>query len=85
MLKLKLQYFIYLMQRADSLEKTLMRLHWQEEKGMAEDEMVRQHHWLNGHESEQIPGESKGQESLSCYSPWDCKDLDRTWQLNNNN
>ena len=23
----------------------------QKEKGIAEDEMVRQHHWLNGHES----------------------------------
>ena len=58
---------------------------WRQEKGTTEDEMVGKHHQLNGHESEQIPGESEGQESLSCYSPWDCKDLDRTWQLNNNN
>ena len=36
MLKLKLQYFGHLIQRDDSLEKTLM----QEEKGMTEDEMV---------------------------------------------
>ena len=28
------------------------------EKGAAEDEMVRQHHWLNGHEFEQTPGDS---------------------------
>ena len=30
----------------------------QKEKGAAEDEMVRQHHWLNGHEFEQTPGDS---------------------------
>ena len=42
MLKLKLQYFGYLMQRADSLEKTLMlgKARRQEEKGATEDEMV---------------------------------------------
>ena len=28
----------------------------QKEKGAVEDEMVRQHHWLNGHEFEQTPG-----------------------------
>ena len=39
MLKLKLQYFSHLMQRADSFEKTLM-LRNTEEKGMTEDEMV---------------------------------------------
>ena len=39
MLKLKLQYFGHLMQRADSLEKTLM-LGKEEEKGTTEDEMV---------------------------------------------
>ena len=37
---LKLQYFDYLMQRADSLEKILM-LRKQKKKGAAEDEMVR--------------------------------------------
>ena len=31
----------------------------QEEKGTTEDEMVRQHHQLNGHEFEQIPGERR--------------------------
>ena len=40
MLKLKAQYFGHLMQRADSLEKTLI----QEEKGATEDEMVGWHH-----------------------------------------
>ena len=32
-----------------------------EEKGMTEDEMTRDHHWLNGHESEQALGHSEGQ------------------------
>ena len=35
----------------------------QKEKGVTEDEMVRYHHWLNGHESEQTPGDSGGQRS----------------------
>ena len=46
MLKLKLQYFGHLMQRVDSLEKTLMlggTEDW-EEKGMTEDEMDGWHH-----------------------------------------
>ena len=57
MLKLKLQYFGHLMQRVDSLEKTLIRKDsdagrdWgQKEKGMTEDEMVGWHHRLDGHE-----------------------------------
>ena len=48
----------------------------QEEKGMTEDEMLGWHHWLDGHEFEQIPGDSEGQESLVCCSPWGCKELD---------
>ena len=32
--------------------------------------MVGWHHRLSGHESEQTPGESEGQGSLVCYSPW---------------
>ena len=53
-LKLKLQYFAHVMQRADSLEKTLMLAGiWvQEEKGMREDEMAGWHHRLDGHEFE---------------------------------
>ena len=48
MLKLKLQYFGHLMQRTDSLEKTLNAgKDWrQEEKGTTDDEMVGWHHWL---------------------------------------
>ena len=45
----------------------------QKEKGAAEGEMVRWHHWLNGHEFGQTPGDSGGQRSLMCYSPWDCR------------
>ena len=44
----------------------------QKEKGAAEDEMVRQHHELNGHEFEKIPG----QKSLVCCGPWGHKDSD---------
>ena len=37
----------------------------QEKKGVLEDEMVGWHHWLNGHEFEQIPGDAEGQGSLA--------------------
>ena len=50
----------------------------QEEKGMTEDEMVWWHHWLSGREFEQAPGDTEGQGSLVCCSPWDCKELDKT-------
>ena len=50
----------------------------QEEKGTTEDEMVGWHHWLNGHESEQAPGDSERQRSLECYSPWGRKESDTT-------
>ena len=56
----------------------------QEEKGMTEDEMVGWHHWLNGHESEQTPGDDEGRGSLEGSSPWGHKELDMTEQLNNN-
>ena len=51
MLKLKLQYFGHLMQRADSFEKTLM----------TEVEMVEWHHQLNGHEFGWTPEVADGQ------------------------
>ena len=51
----------------------------QEEKGMTENEMVGWRHQLNGHESEQAPGDDEGQESLACCSPWDCKRVRRDW------
>ena len=69
MLKLKLQYFSHLMRRADSLEKMLMlgKSEGKKEKRETEDEMVRYHHQLNGHKSEQTPEDSVEQRSLvSC-------------------
>ena len=50
----------------------------QEEKGMTEDEMVGWHHWLNGHEFEQTPGDSEGQENLAHCSSWAHKQSDMT-------
>ena len=51
MLKLKLQYFGYLMRRVDSLEDSDAGRDWgQEEKGMTEDEMAGWHHRLDRHE-----------------------------------
>ena len=48
----------------------------QEEKGVTEDEIVRYHHQPNEHEFEQTLGDSEGQESLVCYSPWGRKESD---------
>ena len=73
-LMLKLQYFGYLMLKDIDAEKD-----WgQEEKGATEDEMVGWHHWLNGHEFKQILGDSEGERSMTCYSPWGCKEEDTT-------
>ena len=55
-----------------------------EEKGLAEDEMVGWHHWLNGNEFEQTLRGGEGQGSLVCCSPWGRKEWDMTEQLNNN-
>ena len=46
----------------------------QQEKGMTEGEMVGGHHRLNGHEFEQTLGDSEGQGSLACCSPWGHRD-----------
>ena len=79
MLKLKLQDFGHLMQRADSLEKTLMlgKMEGKRRKGQ-QDEMVGWHHQLNGHEFDQTLGDSEGQGSLACCNPWGCKESDMT-------
>ena len=47
----------------------------QEEKEATEDEMVGWHHWLNGHEFEQNPGDGEGQGGLVSCSPWGHKEL----------
>ena len=49
---------------------------------MIEDETVGWHHQFNGHEFEQALGDSEGQGSLVSCSPWGCKELDTTQQLN---
>ena len=54
----------------------------QEKKGTTEDEMVRWHHWLNGHEFEWTPGVGDGQGGLGCCSPWGHKESDTTERLN---
>ena len=51
---------------------------WRQEKGMTKDEMFGWHHWLNGHEFEQILGDGEGQGILMCCSPWGCKESDPT-------
>ena len=86
MLKLKIQYFGHLMERAGLIRKDPdAGKDWgQEEKGMTEDEMVGWHHWLNGDEFEQAPGDGEGQGSLACCSSWGRKKSDMTEQLNNN-
>ena len=57
-LVLKLQYFGHLIQRTDSLEKTLMlgKIEGRKKKGMTEDEMVGWQQWLNGDEFESPGG-----------------------------
>ena len=53
MLKLKLQLFAHLMGRTDTLKKTLMlgKIEGRKRRGR-QDEMVRQHHQVDGHELE---------------------------------
>ena len=74
MLKLKLQYFGYLIQRTDSFEKTQMlgRLNAGGE-GMTEDEMAGWHHRLNGHGFEWTLGVGDGQGGLVCCGSWGSK------------
>ena len=50
----------------------------QEKKGATEDEMIERHHQFDGFEFEQILGDSEGQKSLVCYSPWGLKESDLT-------
>ena len=52
---------------------------------MTEDEMVGWHHQLNRNEFEHAPGDGERQGNLACCSPWGCKELDMTEQLNINN
>ena len=49
---------------------------------MTDDEMVGWHHRLKGHDFEQALGDSEGQGSLVCCSPWGCKESETTEGLN---
>ena len=80
MLKLKLQNFGHLMQRANQLEKTLML---EKIAGRRRRERQRKK-WLDGitdsmdmHLSKLL-GDSEGQGSLACCIPWGCKESDMT-------
>ena len=46
--------------------------------------MVGWHHRLDGHEFEQAPGDSEGQGSLVCCSPWGHRESDTTERLSGN-
>ena len=46
--------------------------------------MIRQHHRLQGHKSEQTLGDNGGQRSLKCCGPWSHRESDTTGQLSNN-
>ena len=54
---------------------------WQEEKGTTLDEMVKWHHWLDGHEFEWTPGVGDGQGGLVCCDSWGHKESDTTERL----
>ena len=55
------------------------------EKGATENEMFGWHYPFNGHEFKQTPGDSEGQGTLACCSPWGRKESDTTERLNNKN
>ena len=83
MLKLKLQYFGYLMQRVDSLEKTLMLAGTGGRRKRGRQRM----RWLDGitdlmDVSLRTPGVGDGQGGLACCNSWGCKESDMTERLN---
>ena len=53
----------------------------QQEKWVAEDEMVGWHHWFNGHELSQTMGDGEEQGGLACCSPW-CHQVMKAWLSN---
>ena len=84
MLKLKLQYFGHLMQRTDSLEKTLMLGKIEAGRRRGRQRM----RWLDGITIAMDMGLGKlwelvmDREGLVCCSPWGSKEWDMTEQLN---
>ena len=73
-LMLKLQHFGHLMQKANSLVKTLIL---GKEKEATENEMVGWHHQYNEHEFEKTLEDNEGQGSLLYCNPWGRKESDR--------
>ena len=83
MLRLKLQYFVHLMQITGSLEKTLMLRKIEGRRRRGRQRM----RWLDGitdwiHEFEQSSGVGDGQGRLACCSPWGRKESYTTKRLN---
>ena len=68
-----------LMQRADSLEKTLMlgKIGGRRRRGQ-EDEMIGWHHRLNGHQFGWTLEVDDGQGGLACCGSWGHKESDTT-------
>ena len=86
MLKLKLQYFEHLRQRADRVEKTLMLGKIESRRRREQQRMS----WMDGNTDsmdmsfECTPRDTERQGSLACHSPWGCKESDVTQKLSNN-
>ena len=79
MLKLKLQNFGHLMQRVNSLEKTLMLAKTEGYKEKGRQRMRGLDSITDSMDmSLRTPGDSEGQGSLACCSPWSHKELDKT-------
>ena len=78
MLKLKLQYFGHLMQRVDSLEKTLMLGGIGGRRRRGRQRM----RWLDGHEFGWTLGVGDRQGGLASYDSWGRKESDTTERLN---
>ena len=80
-LLLKLQYFGHLIQRAHSLEKTLMLGKTEGKRKGGQQRMRRVDSTINsmGHKFEQTPGDSAGQASPVCCRPWGHQGLDTTY------
>ena len=86
MLKLKLQYFVHLMWRTDSLERTDSQPWcWETLKAGREGDdrgsMVGWHHWLSEHNFKQALWVADGLGMLVCCIPWDRKEWDTTERL----